>query len=135
AIAAQYLLENGQAGAPTVAILDIDFHHGNGTQQIFYERADVLFVSIHADPAHHYPHYLGYADERGAGAGLGFNLNLPLPPGTGDDGWLAALDRALDAVRAYGPAFLIVSAGFDTFAGDPVANGDEGFTLSAAAYP
>jgi acetoin utilization deacetylase AcuC-like enzyme len=118
-----------------VAILDIDFHHGNGTQQIFYERADVLVVSIHADPAHQYPNFLGYADERGAGAGLGFNLNLPLPPGTGNDAFLAAVDEALAALRAYAPAALVVSAGFDTFVGDPVAEHGGGFTLTADAYP
>ncbi|MEN9934956.1 MAG: hypothetical protein RLZZ387_1535 [Chloroflexota bacterium] len=118
-----------------VAILDIDFHHGNGTQQIFYERGDVLFVSIHADPAHHYPYFLGYADERGAGAGLGANLNLPLPPGTGDAVFLAALDEALAAVASFGPRALVVSAGLDTFVGDPVAENGGAFTLTAAAYP
>ena len=120
---------------PRVAVLDIDFHHGNGTQQVFYERADVLVASVHADPAHHYPHFLGYADERGAGPGLGFNLNLPLPPGTGDRAFLAALEVALDTVRAFAPRFLVVSAGFDTFVGDPVAESGGGFTLSHAAYP
>jgi acetoin utilization deacetylase AcuC-like enzyme len=149
AVAAQHLLERTRnegrrsttggspaaSGAARVAVLDIDFHHGNGTQQIFYERDDVLFVSIHADPAHHYPHYLGYADERGAGRGLGFNLNLPLPPGTGDQAWLAALDRALAELRAFAPAFLIVSAGFDTFEGDPVAEHGGAFTLTAGAFP
>jgi acetoin utilization deacetylase AcuC-like enzyme len=118
-----------------VAIIDIDFHHGNGTQQIFYERADVLVVSIHADPAHQYPYFLGYAGERGAGAGLGFNLNLPLPPGTGDATFLAALDQALAAIGDFAPTALVVSAGFDTFVGDPVAESGGGFTLGAATYP
>jgi acetoin utilization deacetylase AcuC-like enzyme len=118
-----------------VAVLDIDFHHGNGTQQIFYERADVLVVSIHADPAHQYPYFLGYAGERGAGAGLGFNLNLPLPPGTGDATFLAALDQALAAIGDFAPTALVVSAGFDTFVGDPVAESGGGFTIGAATYP
>ena len=79
AIAAQYLVDQGRA---RVAILDVDYHHGNGTQEIFYERADVLFVSLHADPRVEYPYFLGHADERGAGAGLGFTRNYPLPFGT-----------------------------------------------------
>ncbi len=116
-----------------VAILDIDFHHGNGTQQIFYERDDVLFVSIHADPVRHYPFFSGYADERGAGAGLGYNLNLPLEAGVTDDRYLEVLEQALAAVAGFGPRFLVLSAGFDTFAGDPVAQGD--FALTSQAYP
>jgi acetoin utilization deacetylase AcuC-like enzyme len=131
----QFVAEQGPAAARRVAVLDIDFHHGNGTQQIFYERADVLVVSLHADPAHQYPYFLGYADERGAGSGLGFNLNLPLPPGTGDEPFLAALQVALSAIGKFAPAALVVSAGFDTFIGDPVAESGGGFTLSAGAYP
>jgi acetoin utilization deacetylase AcuC-like enzyme len=115
----------------SVAILDIDYHHGNGTQQIFYERGDVLFVSIHADPARQYPYFAGYADERGASDGLGANLNIPLEAGVADERYLAALDEALVAVRAFDPRFLVVSAGFDTFGGDPIAD----FALSTAAYP
>jgi acetoin utilization deacetylase AcuC-like enzyme len=114
-----------------VAILDVDYHHGNGTQQIFYERGDVLFVSIHADPARQYPYFAGYADERGAGDGLGANLNIPLEADVGDERYLAALDEALAAVRAFNPRFLVVSAGFDTFGGDPIAD----FALSSAVYP
>jgi acetoin utilization deacetylase AcuC-like enzyme len=114
-----------------VAILDIDYHHGNGTQQIFYQRGDVLFVSIHADPARQYPYFAGYADERGANAGLGCNLNIPLEADVGDLRFLEALDEALLAVRNFGPRFLVVSAGFDTFAGDPIAD----FALTSAAYP
>jgi acetoin utilization deacetylase AcuC-like enzyme len=114
-----------------VAILDIDYHHGNGTQQIFYERDDVLFVSIHADPAREYPFFLGYADERGAGVGEGYNLNIPLEAGVADARYLAALETALDAIAAFGPRFLILSAGFDTFGGDPLGD----FELSGAAYP
>jgi acetoin utilization deacetylase AcuC-like enzyme len=156
AIAAQYLLTNDQRPttnedvsalggegrwsfvvrrSSAVAVLDIDFHHGNGTQQIFYERADVLVVSVHADPARQYPMFLGYADERGAGPGLGYNLNIPLPPGISDGPYLEALDRALAAVRSFAPGALVVSAGFDTFIGDPVAAHGGGFALSAAIYP
>jgi acetoin utilization deacetylase AcuC-like enzyme len=117
--------------ASRVAILDIDYHHGNGTQQIFYERGDVLFVSIHADPARQYPYFAGYADERGAGEGLGANLNISLRANVADERYLAALDEALAAVRAFDPRFLVVSAGFDTYGGDPIAD----FALSSAAYP
>lgn len=133
AIAAEYLVRS-VAGA-TCAILDIDFHHGNGTQQIFYERSDVLFVSIHASPSYQYPFFLGYAGECGAGAGEGYNLNLPLDAGVRDREYLAALDRALEAIADVAPHFLVLSAGFDTFEGDPVANHGGGFALSAAAYP
>jgi acetoin utilization deacetylase AcuC-like enzyme len=114
-----------------VAILDIDYHHGNGTQQIFYARSDVLFVSIHADPARDYPYFAGYADERGEGDGLGYNLNIPLEAGVGDERYLAVLDQALAEIRALAPRFLVVSAGVDTFGGDPLGD----FALTAAAYP
>jgi acetoin utilization deacetylase AcuC-like enzyme len=117
--------------SPTVAILDIDYHHGNGTQQIFYERGDVLFVSIHADPAREYPFFLGYAGERGAGDGEGCNLNIPLEAGVTDAPYLAALETALETIVAFGPRFLVLSAGFDTFDGDPLGD----FALSGAAYP
>jgi acetoin utilization deacetylase AcuC-like enzyme len=116
--------------APTVAILDIDYHHGNGTQSIFYERNDVLTVSLHADPAFEYPYYLGFSDERGAGAGEGYNLNIPLPAGIDDTGYLKALDQALQAIADYGPRYLVVSAGFDTFVADPLGS----FALTTAAY-
>jgi acetoin utilization deacetylase AcuC-like enzyme len=115
----------------TVAVLDIDYHHGNGTQQIFYARGDVLFVSIHADPARQYPYFAGYADERGVGDGLGYNLNIPLEAGVADERYFAALDEALVAIRAFAPRFLVVSAGLDTFGGDPLGD----FALTAAAYP
>lgn len=140
AIAAEYLIRSTTDDRPwttdapqksVVSILDIDFHHGNGTQQIFYERDDVLFVSIHADPVREYPYFAGYADERGAGAGLGHNLNLPLPAGVDDRGYLAALETALAAIAAYAPQYLVVSAGFDTFGGDPIGD----FALTRAAYP
>ncbi|MET0210118.1 MAG: histone deacetylase family protein, partial [Burkholderiaceae bacterium] len=127
AIAAQTLRD---AGLARVAILDIDYHHGNGTQAIFYERADVLFASIHGDPHTEYPYYLGHADERGAGAGRGFNRNLPLPRGTGFGPWREALHAALEDVSAYGPDALVVSLGVDTFEGDPIA----GFTLRSDDY-
>jgi acetoin utilization deacetylase AcuC-like enzyme len=109
-----------------VAILDIDYHHGNGTQLIFYEDPKVLFCSLHADPDDDYPYYWGGADERGSGAGLGFNRNWPLPQNTGDGAYLATLDDALANVANFAPRYLVVSAGFDTIAGDPVG----GFVLS-----
>ncbi len=127
AIAAQALRDGGQQ---RVAVLDVDYHHGNGTQTIFYERADVFTVSIHGDPATEYPFFLGHADERGAGAGEGFNLNLPLPRGTNFATWRAALGQALDAVKAFKADALVVPMGLDTFEGDPIS----GFTLQSADY-
>lgn len=127
AIAAQALRDAGHA---KVAVLDVDYHHGNGTQTIFYERADVLTVSIHGDPATEYPFFLGHADERGAAAGEGFNLNLPLPRGTGFATWRATLDTALAAVKDFGANALVVPMGLDTFEGDPIS----GFTLQSADY-
>jgi acetoin utilization deacetylase AcuC-like enzyme len=127
ALAAQHLRDSGIA---KVAVLDIDYHHGNGTQAIFYDRADVFFASIHGDPRTEYPFYLGHADERGAGAGLGANLNLPLPRGTGFDVWAQALDTALQTIAKFGADALVVSLGMDTFVGDPIS----GFTLASADY-
>ena len=127
AIAAQALRDGGLG---RVAVLDVDYHHGNGTQTIFYERADVLTVSIHGDPTTEYPFFLGHADERGARAGEGFNLNLPLPRGTQFATWRATLDRALDAVDAFKAAALVVPMGLDTFEGDPIS----GFTLKSDDY-
>lgn len=101
------------------AVLDVDVHHGNGTQGIFYERSDVLTVSIHADPARFYPFYWGHAHERGEGAGLGYNLNLPLPRGTGDDDYMKTLETALSHVRAFGADVLVVALGLDAHEGDP----------------
>jgi acetoin utilization deacetylase AcuC-like enzyme len=110
-------------GAERVAILDVDFHHGNGTQQIFWERGDVLYVSLHGDPRGIYPYYSGYATERGAADGLGTTLNLPLAPGTDGDAYVAALAEALDAIRDFdADAPLVVSLGFDTFHADPICN-------------
>jgi acetoin utilization deacetylase AcuC-like enzyme len=120
AIAAQSLVARG---AERVAILDVDFHHGNGTQQIFWERGDVLYVSLHGDPAAAYPYYSGYAAERGAGAGECRTLNLPLAPGTDGTAYLGALDEALEAVRAFdSDAPLVVSLGFDTYHADPICD-------------
>jgi acetoin utilization deacetylase AcuC-like enzyme len=127
ALAAQHLRDAGMA---KVAVLDVDYHHGNGTQAIFYDRADVFFASIHGDPRTEYPFYLGHADERGAGAGLGANLNLPLPRGTGFEVWSQALDTALQAIAQFGADALVVSLGMDTFVGDPIS----GFTLASADY-
>ena len=103
-----------------VAILDIDVHHGNGTQAIFYGRRDVFFCSLHGDPASFYPFFAGHAHERGEGEGLGYNLNLPLAPGTADEGWLAALDQALATLRLYAPDALLVSLGLDAQEHDPL---------------
>ena len=110
-------------GAERVAILDIDFHHGNGTQQIFWERADVLYVSLHGDPRGIYPYYSGYATERGSRDGLGTTLNLPLPPGTDGDAYMGTLADGLDAIRDFdADAPLVVSVGFDTYHADPICN-------------
>ncbi len=119
AIAAQRMLDRG---AGPVAILDFDVHHGNGTQQIFYDRDDVHYVSVHGDPATLYPWFAGYADETGQGRGIGWNLNLPLPPGTRDPAFTAAVAQGLDAIASKHPAALIVSVGFDAQEGDPAAN-------------
>jgi acetoin utilization deacetylase AcuC-like enzyme len=118
AIAAQYLRD---AGAARVAILDVDFHHGNGTQDIFYDRPDVLFVSLHGDPAEAFPYFSGYADETGMGAGAGFTLNLPLPPGTEFSAWQEALRTALARIAEFRADALVVSLGVDTFAQDPIS--------------
>ena len=118
AIAAEQARRTGRR----VAILDIDYHHGNGTQDIFYDDPDVLFVSIHADPASDYPFFWGHADERGSGAGLGKTLNLPLPRGTGIDAYEKALDKALDEVREHEADLVVLSYGADTFENDPISH-------------
>ncbi|MEN7343840.1 MAG: histone deacetylase family protein [Pseudomonadota bacterium] len=118
AVAAQHALNEGRQ---RVAILDVDFHHGNGTQDIFYERDDVLFVSLHGDPMHAFPHFLGFADEQGRGVGQGCNLNLPLAPGTDYREWSQALDRGLSAIRAFSPQLLVVSLGVDAYEEDPIS--------------
>ena len=99
----------------------MDAHHGDGTQQIFYRRADVATVSLHADPAGYYPFYSGYAHERGHGEGEGFNLNLPLPHGSGNDPFLRALDTALTALAGHAPQALVLALGFDTYKDDPIS--------------
>lgn len=103
-----------------VALLDVDYHCGNGTQDIFYERDDVLTISIHADPNFEYPHFAGYAEERGKGQGLGFHHNFPLPAGTDDATYLSTLDGALELIREFKPVYLVVSAGMDIYADDPL---------------
>ena len=105
---------------PRVAILDFDVHHGNGTQGIFYNRKDVFFCSLHGNPAEYFPFFAGYAHERGAGEGIGYNLNLPQEQGTGDEDYLSALGDGLDAIRRFAPDALLVSAGFDAYAKDPI---------------
>lgn len=127
AVAAQAFLDGG---ASRVAILDVDYHHGNGTQSIFYDRADVLFQSIHGDPKTEYPFYLGYADETGGCDGLGFNQNYPQLAGSSNDDWFAALDVACTRISAYAPDALVISLGVDTYAGDPISK----FRLDAPEY-
>jgi len=118
AIAARYADRSGRR----VAILDIDYHHGNGSQEIFYDDADVLFVSVHADPATDYPFFWGHADEKGEGIGQGKTLNLPLPRGTGIAEYEKALDLALDAVRGHEADLIVLSFGADTFEEDPISH-------------
>lgn len=128
AIAAQRLLDEG---AERVTVLDIDYHHGNGTQEIFYRRGDVQAINIHCDPRHAFPYFLGHADERGEGDGEGANLNLPLPPGTGSVAWMAALETACGAIIDHAPDSLVVSLGVDTWRGDPISS----FQLDVDDYP
>jgi acetoin utilization deacetylase AcuC-like enzyme len=109
------------AGISRVAILDLDYHHGNGTQDIFWEQGDIFFASIHADPRTDYPFFWGHADERGEGEGEGATLNLPLPRGTGMRDYEAALDGALAAIAGFGAGLLVCSFGADTFSGDPIS--------------
>lgn len=118
------------AGVGRVAILDIDYHHGNGTQDIFWERGDVFFASIHADPAGDFPFFWGHEGEVGEGAGAGTTLNLPLPRGTRIDAFRRAQDRALAAIAGFGAQMLLVSFGADTFVGDPISH----FALETGDY-
>jgi acetoin utilization deacetylase AcuC-like enzyme len=127
ALAAQHLLDDGLS---KVAILDLDYHHGNGAQGIFYDRADVLCLSVHADPRHAFPYYCGHADETGAGAGLGYNVNLPLAPGAGPQAWFAALETACLRLSIYRPEALVVALGGNIFHGE--AHG--GFGLAPADF-
>ena len=127
AIAAQAARDAGRA---RVAILDIDYHHGNGTQDIFWRRGDVFYASVHADPVTDYPFYWGHADERGEGEGEGATLNVPLQQGARLDAFRAAQGQALDAIARFAPELLIVSFGADTWEGDPISH----FALSTADY-
>ena len=126
AVAAQHL----RSRHARVAVLDVDVHHGNGTQGIFYERADVLTVSIHADPANYYPYFWGHAHEAGTGEGDGFNLNLPLPLGSADAPWLEAGDRALTRIAAFAPTALVVALGLDASESDPL----QGLKVTGAGF-
>jgi acetoin utilization deacetylase AcuC-like enzyme len=114
AIAANHLSKKAKT-----AVLDIDYHHGNGTQDIFYERSDVLTISIHGHPDQAFPYFSGFADEIGSGPGIGFNLNLPLPMETDEKDYLLALDKTLRAIRKFKPEVLVVSMGLDILRGDP----------------
>lgn len=127
AIAAQAARD---AGAARVAVLDIDYHHGNGTQDIFWTRGDVFYASVHADPATDYPFYWGHADETGEGDGRGATLNLPLPQGTTIDVFRRAQATALEAIAGFVPGLLVVSFGADTWEGDPIS----GFRLRTPDY-
>jgi len=118
AIAAEKLKEKG---AKRIFILDIDFHHGNGTQAIFYDRSDVFFVSLHGDPKDAFPHFLGHADEKGSGEGVGYNCNYPMPPGTPYDVWTKSLDDSISKIQYFSPDALIVSLGVDTYENDPIS--------------
>jgi acetoin utilization deacetylase AcuC-like enzyme len=128
AIAAQAARD---AGVERVAILDIDYHHGNGTQDIFWTRGDVFYASVHADPATDYPFYWGHADEVGKDGGRGTTLNLALPHGTTGDAFRRAQGQALDAIAGFAPGLLVVSFGADTWEGDPISR----FALTTADYP
>jgi acetoin utilization deacetylase AcuC-like enzyme len=124
-VAAHQLSQYGR-----VAVLDVDYHHGNGTQDIFYHRADVLTVSLHGHPRVTYPYFSGFEDEKGEGAGRGFNLNIPLPEGLDGPRFREALEKALARVRRFNPAYLVVALGLDTARGDPTGS----FTLRAKDF-
>lgn len=128
AVAAQWFLDNG---ASRVSILDVDYHHGNGTQEIFYRRSDVQVINLHADPMEEYPYFLGHADERGEGDGDGFNINYPMRPGTDWAGWNAALEDGCQKLAAYRPDVVVVSLGVDTFEKDPISQ----FKLKTEDFP
>lgn len=133
AIAAQSCLDQG---GKRVTVLDVDFHHGNGSQSIFYARSDVQFVSLHGDPRRSYPYFSGHRDETGRDAGLGFNHNYPLPHGTDWPAYAEALAHACQQIRAFRPDTLVVSLGVDTFVDDPISHfrlrSDDYFPLGAA---
>jgi len=117
AIAAQFLSKHGR-----VAMLDIDFHHGNGAQNIFYKRNDVLTISLHGHPNIAYPYFSGFADETGENGGLGFNVNFPLPENAGHEMYLNTLEKAVKQIEKYSPMFLVVCLGFDVMKGDPTGS-------------
>jgi acetoin utilization deacetylase AcuC-like enzyme len=119
AVAAHYLSSHGK-----VAVLDIDYHHGNGTQEIFYERADVLTVSLHGHPSFAYPYFSGFTDEKGTAGGRGYNYNLPLPERLDGVGYRRYLGRALTRIKRFRPQFLIIALGLDTAHGDPTGTWD-----------
>jgi acetoin utilization deacetylase AcuC-like enzyme len=127
AIAAEYLVR--QTGGK-IAVLDLDYHHGNGTQQIFYEREEVLYLSLHADPLRAYPYFSGFADETGAGPGSGATCNIPLPVAAADAQYLVALDLALETLTRYAPVLTLVSLGIDTYVHDPLGD----FALTTPVY-
>jgi acetoin utilization deacetylase AcuC-like enzyme len=127
AIAAQYLRDHG---AKRVTILDVDVHHGNGTQDIFYDRGDVQFVSLHGDPANFSPFFWGYRHQTGRGEGEGATVNFPLPLGISEDDYLMTLDQALEIIGRFNPDALVISLGLDTFKGDPYA----AFNITTAGY-
>jgi len=118
AVAAQHLRNSGVG---KVAVLDVDFHHGNGTQDIFYLRDDVFFASLHGDPLDAFPHFLGFVEETGNGKGDGYNANYPLPPGTPYEIWAEALENALKRISAFGAEAMVVSLGVDTYEKDPIS--------------
>jgi acetoin utilization deacetylase AcuC-like enzyme len=126
AIAAQHL----RFVHPRVAILDVDVHHGNGTQGIFYRRADVLTISLHGDPHHFTPYFIGHAHERGEGEGLGYNINKPLPLGIDLDGYLPVLRQACDSIRAFAPGALVLALGLDAHESDPY----QGMKIKTAGF-
>ena len=129
AAAAAQTLRDG--GMDRVAVIDVDYHHGNGTQDIFWDRGDVFVTSLHGDPRQEYPYFAGYADERGEGPGEDANANFPLPWGTGAGRWFEALDVALGRVRSFSPEAVVVSLGVDTYRGDPISR----FELDTDDYP
>ena len=126
AIAANWFLKNGLRPA----IIDVDVHHGNGTQGIFYQRSDVLTISLHADPSNYYPFFWGYAHERGEGPGLGYNVNIPMPQGTGDADYLDSLASVMPYLRAFAADVLVVALGLDAYENDPL----QGFAITTNGF-
>lgn len=127
AVVAQHLVDSTGS---KVSILDVDYHHGNGTQQIFYERGDVQVVSIHGDPRRAYPYLTGHRDETGAGPGSGKNSNYPLDAAIEDDEYLDALSAACGEIDVFAPDMVVVSLGLDTYWDDPICD----FNLTADGF-